>query len=131
MQEGILFEQVEDSRQDWKVKHSVSEILTVVMCGVSAGERSIYGIREFAWLKEQWLRDVIGLKLPNGLPSYDTVRRVLGILDTKQFQSVFIRWYRARTRDSRGQLCQFRWENAQRKRAESSRHRSITSITRL
>ena len=61
MVEGILFEQVEDSRQDWKVKHSVSEILTVVMCGVSAGERSIYGIREFARLKEQWLRNVIGL----------------------------------------------------------------------
>ena len=48
MVEGILFEQVEDSRQDWKVKHSINEILTVVMCGVSAGERSIYGIREFA-----------------------------------------------------------------------------------
>ena len=59
------------------------------MCGVSAGERSIYGIREFARLKEQWLRNVIGLKLPNRLPSYDTVRRVLGILDTKQFQHVF------------------------------------------
>ena len=42
------------------------------MCGVSAGERSIYGIREFARLKEQWLKAVIGLKLPNGLPSYDT-----------------------------------------------------------
>ena len=43
MEEGTLFEQVEDSRQDWKVKHSISEILMVVMCGVSAGERSIYG----------------------------------------------------------------------------------------
>ena len=53
MVEGILFEQVEDSRQDWKVKHSISEILMVVMCGVSAGERSIYGIREFARQKEQ------------------------------------------------------------------------------
>ena len=51
MVEGILFEQVEDSRQDWKVKHSISEILMVVMCGVSAGERSIYGIREFAQAK--------------------------------------------------------------------------------
>ena len=91
MVEGI-FEQVADSRQDWKVKHTVSEILTVVMCGVSAGERSIYGIREFARLKEGWLHEVIGLELPNGLPSYDTVRRVLGILDPKQFQSVFIRW---------------------------------------
>ena len=51
MVEGI-FEQVIDSRHDWKVKHTVSEILTVVMYGVSAGERSIYGIRELARLKE-------------------------------------------------------------------------------
>ena len=50
------------------------------------------GLESLLRLKEQWLRNVIGLKLPNGLPSYDTVRRVLGILDPKQFQSVFIRW---------------------------------------
>ena len=49
------------------------------MCSVSAGERSIYVIQEFARLKEQWLKVVIDLKLPNGLSSYDTVRRVLGI----------------------------------------------------
>ena len=42
MEEGI-FEQVADSRQDRKVKHTVSEILTVVMCGVSAEER------EYLW----------------------------------------------------------------------------------
>lgn len=64
MVEGNFFEQVKDSRQDWKVKHSVSEILTVVMCGVSAGERSSYGIREFARLKEHLLKDAVGLKLP-------------------------------------------------------------------
>ncbi|WP_024467922.1 transposase family protein, partial [Treponema pedis] len=72
MVEGIFFEELEDSRQDWKVKHSLTEILTVVMCGVSAGEMSIYGIREFARLKESWLKKEVGLQLPNGLPSYDT-----------------------------------------------------------
>ena len=50
------------------------------------------GFESLLRLKEQWLRNVIGLKLPNGLPSYDTVRRVLGLLAPKQFQSVFIRW---------------------------------------
>ncbi|MGP1475460.1 MAG: transposase family protein, partial [Treponema sp.] len=55
MVEGILFEQVEDSRQDWKVKHSISEILTVVMCGVSAGERSIYGIRSLSGKVCKWI----------------------------------------------------------------------------
>ena len=131
MEEGTLFEQVEDSRQDWKVKHSISEILMVVMCGVSAGERSIYGIREFARLKEQWLRDVIGLKLPNGLPSYDTVRRVLGMLDTKTVSTCIYSLDRRRTRYSSRQLCQFRWEKSKRKRVERSRHRSIASVTRL
>ena len=51
MVEGILFEQVEDRRQDWKVMYLISEILTVVMCGVSTGERSIYGIRKFVRIK--------------------------------------------------------------------------------
>lgn len=61
------------------------------MCSASAGERSIYVSREFARLKEQWLKVGIDLKLPNGLSSYDTVRRVPGILNQKQFQDVFIR----------------------------------------
>ena len=91
MVEGIIFKQLEVSRQDWKVKHSLTEILTVVMCGVSAAEKSIYGIREFARLKESWLKEVVGLQLPHGLLSYDTVRKTLGILNPVQFQSLFIR----------------------------------------
>ena len=70
----------------------MTEILTVVMCGVSAGEMSIYGIREFARLKESWLKEVVGLQLPNGLPSYDTLRRTLGILNPVEFQRLFIKW---------------------------------------
>ncbi|MBR1871022.1 MAG: transposase family protein, partial [Kiritimatiellae bacterium] len=63
--EELLLEGVEDSRQDWKIEHSLNEILTVVMCGVSAGERSIHGICAFARIKETWLRNEIGLKLPH------------------------------------------------------------------
>ena len=58
MVEGILFEQVEDSRQDWKVKHSISEILMVVMCGVSAGERT------FSFLRHS------GKQRQNDMPAY-------------------------------------------------------------
>ena len=48
MVEGILFEQVEDSHHDWEIKLSISEILTVVLCNASTGERSISGICAFA-----------------------------------------------------------------------------------
>ena len=70
MVEGNIFEELEDSRQDWKVKHSMTEIMMVVMCGVSVGEMSIYGIRKFAQIKEKWLKEATGLEFPNGLPSY-------------------------------------------------------------
>ena len=40
MVEGILFEQVDDRHQDRKVKHSVREILAIVLCGAISGERS-------------------------------------------------------------------------------------------
>ena len=92
MVEGNIFEELEDSRQDWKVKHSMTEIMMVVMCGVSVGEMSIYGIRKFAQIKEKWLKEATGLEFSNGLPSYDTIRRTLGSLKPKSFQAVFIRW---------------------------------------
>lgn len=38
-----------------------------------------------------WLKEVVGLDLPDRLPSYDTVRRTLGILNPVQFQSVVIK----------------------------------------
>lgn len=53
------------------------------MCRVSIGNRSIRGICELTRLKEGQLYEIIELELSNGLLSYDTVRRVLGILDSK------------------------------------------------
>lgn len=91
MVEGF-FEQIPDSRQDWKVLHSIDEILTIVMCGVSAGELTVHGIYAFSTIKESWLKEKVGLKLENGLPSYDTIRRTLGMIDPKVFQKLFIKW---------------------------------------
>ena len=55
-------------------------------------KKSIYGISEFARFKEKWLKEVAGIPFANGLPSYDTIRRVLGMLDPKQFQKAFIKF---------------------------------------
>lgn len=81
MAEWILFEELKDSLQDWKVKLSLSEIFIVVMCGVSAGNMSVYGICAFAKIKESWFKEVVGLELPYGLPSYDTSLRYFGIFN--------------------------------------------------
>lgn len=55
MMEGF-FEEIPDTWQDWKVLHSIDEILTIVMCGVRAGELTIHGIYAFSTIKESWLK---------------------------------------------------------------------------
>ena len=64
----------------------------VVMCGVAVGGKSILDILTIARCEEKWLRDKVKLDFPNGFPTYDTVRRVLGMIDPKKFQEAFIKF---------------------------------------
>ena len=50
------------------------EVLMAILCAVSANEASVYGSFEFTHCKEQWLKRVVGIPFPNGVPSYDTIR---------------------------------------------------------
>ena len=91
MVEGLkeFFEEL-DRRVDKTGKRgnkSLYEILMVTMCGVAANGKSILEILEIASCKEQWLTDKLKLDFPNGFPSYDTVRRVLGMINPKKFLS--------------------------------------------
>ena len=64
----------------------------VVMCCVAVGGKSILDILTIARCEEKWLRDKVKLDFPNGFMSYDTVRRVLGMIDPKKFQEAFIKF---------------------------------------
>ncbi len=44
------------------------------------------------------------LKLPNGIPSPDTFRRVFRLLDSEAFQKSFISWMQAVSRITGGQV---------------------------
>ncbi len=56
----------------------------------------------FGQSKEKWLRTF--LELPNGIPSHDTFWRVFRFLDAEQFQSCFLRWMRAITTVTEGEV---------------------------
>ena len=91
MVEGLkeLFEELDrkvDKTGRWGSK-SLYEILMVVMCGVVSDGKTILDILSIARCEEKRLRDKAKLDFPNGFPSYDMVRRVLGMIDPKKFLS--------------------------------------------
>ena len=55
-------------------------------------------IVDYAKTKEAWLRTF--LRLPNGIPSDDTFRRVFAALDPAQFQACLLNWARGPRRVS-------------------------------
>ena len=86
------FETLTDPRQQGKILHNFAEIVMMVVCAVIAGCDVWEDIADYCRVKEKWLRERIGLKLRNGIPSHDTLSRVFGMLEPGEFQARFIEW---------------------------------------
>ena len=84
-----LFEDRWDFSSRWMSEAFASiEVLMVVLCAVSANEKEcLWYFWSQARCKEKWLKEVVGIPFPNGIPSYDKIRRVLGMLDPTKFQA--------------------------------------------
>jgi predicted transposase YbfD/YdcC len=64
-------------------KHLLIDIVILTILGVLCGE--LFGNKKYDFLKKI-------LKLPNGIPSHDTINRVISMIDPKQFEKLFIEW---------------------------------------
>src|SRR3954463_8099909 len=98
------FETIEDPRCAWKVEHRLLDILVIAVCAVLGEAESFEGIALYGRCKEAWLRGF--LALPNGIPSHDTFRRVLMLVDPDAFERSFLAWVRAVFRPEEGALRQ-------------------------
>src|SRR5690348_6777587 len=88
------FEDLPDPRRETENKlHRLLDILVIALCAVIAGCESFVEIEEFGRQKEDWFKKF--LSLPNGIPSHDTFRRVLSMLDARKFHECFLRWVNA------------------------------------
>ena len=81
-----------DPRVERTRLHQLIDILTIGICGVICGAEGWDDIARFGRSKEEWLRDKLGLSLPNGIPSADTFRRVFARLSPQKLQEAFQRW---------------------------------------
>ena len=86
------FEKLTDPRQQGKVMHNFAETIMIVVCAVIAGCDGWEDIADYCRVKLEWFRERIGLKLENGIPSHDTMSRIFGMLEPKEFQASFIEW---------------------------------------
>src|SRR3712207_6674018 len=72
-------EAIDDPRCGWKIEHRLIDVLVIA---------ALYGR-----CKQEWLQRF--LELPHGIPSHDTFRRVLMLVDPEAFERCFLGWVRA------------------------------------
>ena len=83
---------VADPREPAKVEHRLVEVLAIAVCAVLANAESFEDITLYGRSKRSWLGRF--LELPGGIPSHDTFRRVLMLIDPEEFERSFLAWTR-------------------------------------
>jgi len=83
-----FFKTIEDARIQGKVSYPLPEVLMVAFLAVMAGAGTMVDIALFGSVNEKWLKENFGVK--HGIPSHDTFRRVLSIIDPTQLQKATV-----------------------------------------
>ena len=96
------FKEMKDYRQSWKIRHSLEDIIVIIICAVVSGAENIAEIGLYAKCKEEWLRRI--LKLAHGIPSVDTIERFVRYMNPKEFKRSFLHWVRNAARVSNGEI---------------------------
>ena len=89
------FSELRDPRIQRKCEHNFLDIVLIVVCATICGADDFVSIHAYAKAKQAWFRERLGLKLPNGIPSHDTLNRVFAMIDPEQFQKCFLSWVEA------------------------------------
>lgn len=87
-----FFEGVEDFRVQGRCLHRLVDILMVILCGLLADCEDFEEIEDFGNDRLDFLRTF--LTLPNGIPSHDTMNRLMRHLDPGQLSAALTRWGR-------------------------------------
>lgn len=73
-----FFASIHDPRIERGKKHKLSDVLVIALIGVMCKAETFMDIENLACHYEDWLKSF--LELPHGIPSHDTIRRVLMVV---------------------------------------------------
>ena len=74
-----ITKKLDDKRVQYKIKHNMSDIVIIALLGILANANTWVEIYYFAVAHENWLKSF--LELPSGIPSHDTIQRVIAIIN--------------------------------------------------
>lgn len=74
-----ITKRLDDERVQYKIKHNMSDIVIIALLGILANANTWNEIHCFAVAHEKWLKTF--LELPSGIPSHDTIQRVIAIIN--------------------------------------------------
>lgn len=84
------FSSLEDPRVEGRCDHLLIDIIVLTICAVVCGAETWTGIQAFGYAKYDWLKTF--LRLPNGIPSDQTIARVFSLIPAQAFLDCFLLW---------------------------------------
>lgn len=96
------FAAMPDPRVQRTRRHELMDILVISLAAILSGADTWPQVEEFGRAKRKCLRQF--LKLPHGIPSYDTFRRVFEALNPVVFERCMIQWTLALSQDLAGEV---------------------------
>ena len=81
---------IDEPRLDRKKRHELIDLLFICVAGTIAGCDGPSDIASFATTQLAWCRRFV--RLENGVPSHDTIGRVISLIKPHQFQKAFLDW---------------------------------------
>ena len=84
------FSEVEDPRIVGRSKHLLIDIIIITIAAIVAGAEGWEEIEDYATRKKSLFEKF--LRLPSGIPSHDTLRRVMGLVRPDSIRPAFTNW---------------------------------------
>jgi predicted transposase YbfD/YdcC len=95
-------EMITDNRQEKKVRHKMKEVIALVFFASIGNADDFVEIETFGEEHEEFLRKY--LELPNGIPSHDTIQRVMAMVSPEFLQSFQTQWNEMLNTDEGGKI---------------------------
>lgn len=93
---------IDPRKETHNKRHQLADILVLTLLASICGAQTWTDVEEFGKSKEEWLKTF--LKLPNGIPSHDTIGDLYARLSPSQLQQGFLSWVQSLVEVSGGDI---------------------------